>query len=72
MATMKYRQKQQEGLFDKEFTLEALLKQGNPLKALGEVLDFEQFRPILEEALDNKEKASRYGSTRDMWAWRTW
>ena len=58
---MKYRQNKQQGLFDKEFTLDALTKMGNPLKMLGEILDFERFRPILEEALDNTEKKSRAG-----------
>ena len=34
-------------MFEQEFTLESLERMGNPLTVLKEVLDFEQFRPIL-------------------------
>ena len=45
---MAYKKSSEAGMFDQEFTLEALSGMGNPLSALKEVLDFEQFRPILE------------------------
>lgn len=45
---MKYRRNQNVGLFDKENTLQELLENGNPLPKLKEIIDFEQFRNILE------------------------
>ena len=45
---MKYRKNQDLGLFDKENTLRELLENGNPLPKLKEIIDFEQFRNILE------------------------
>ena len=45
---MAYKNTFEAGMFDQEFTIEALSGMGNPLSALKEVLDFEQFRPILE------------------------
>lgn len=40
---MRYRKNQGVGLFDKEDTLQELLKNGNPLPKLKEIIDFEQF-----------------------------
>lgn len=44
---MAYKNTSEAGLFDQELTLESLMAMGNPLSKLKEVLDFEQFRPIL-------------------------
>ena len=45
---MKYHKNQDIGLFDKENTLQELLENGSPLPKLKEIIDFEQFRNILE------------------------
>ena len=50
---MKYRKNQDLGLFDKENTLRELLENGNPLPKLKEIIDFEQFRSILEDRISN-------------------
>lgn len=41
-------------LFEEEFTQETLSDLGNPLERLSALVDFEMFRPILEEALLTK------------------
>ena len=38
-----------ENLFEEEFTIEALSQMGNPLERLAALVDFEMFRPALEE-----------------------
>jgi IS5 family transposase len=49
------------GLFDRESSLEKLSKLGNPLEKLHKVIDFEMFRPELEENLLNHDKKSNAG-----------
>lgn len=44
-----------ENLFEDEFTIEALSQLGNPLERLSSLVDFEMFRPVLEDALVNQE-----------------
>src|SRR5471030_964758 len=39
------------GLFDSDFRLEKLIRLGDPLHRLSEGIDFELFRPKLEEGL---------------------
>ena len=58
---MKYRKNQGVGLFDKENTLQKLLENGNPLPKLKEIIDFEQFRDILEPVFDNTRRKSNAG-----------
>ncbi|MCR5065137.1 MAG: hypothetical protein K6A67_05135 [Bacteroidales bacterium] len=58
---MKYHKNQGIGLFDKENTLQELLENGNPLPKLKEIIDFEQFRNILEAVIENKGKKSNAG-----------
>lgn len=58
---MKYHKNQGIGLFDKENTLQELLENGNPLPKLKEIIDFEQFRNILEPVFENKGKKSNAG-----------
>ena len=60
-AYMKYRKNQDVGLFDKESTLLELLENGNPLPKLKEIIDFEQFRGILEPVFDNTRRKSNAG-----------
>ena len=38
-----------ENLFEEEFTIEALSQMGNPIERLAALVDFEMFRPTLEE-----------------------
>ena len=44
-----------ENLFEEEFTIEALSQMGNPLEQLASLIDFEMFRPTLEDVLVKKE-----------------
>ena len=41
-------------MFEDEERKEKLSNLGNPLEALDELIDFEMFRPVLEESLSNK------------------
>lgn len=50
-----------ESLFEEEFTVQALSEMGNPLERLSNMVDFEMFRPILEDALLTKEVKSAAG-----------
>ena len=50
-----YRKSMGNSLFEEEFTVEALSKMGNPLEQLFSLLDFEMFRPVLEDVLLSKE-----------------
>ena len=49
-----YRKPMGESLFEEELTVEALSQMGNPLETLRSLVDFEMFRPALEEALVKK------------------
>ena len=61
ISNMKYRKNQDVGLFDKENTLQELLKSGNPLPKLKEIIDFERFRDILEPEFENTERKNNAG-----------
>ena len=50
-----YRKPMDENLFEEEFTIEALSQMGNPLDRLAALVDFEMFRPALEEVLVKKD-----------------
>lgn len=50
------------GLFDKEESVDLLSEIGNPLEKLLKVIDFELFRPLLEERLQKKVKKSNAGA----------
>lgn len=52
----KYKQKLNKGFFDEDFRLEKLTVQKDPLVKLKEKIDFELFRPLLEEAFCKEEK----------------
>ena len=57
-----YRKPMRENLFEEEFTVSALSAMGNPLEQLSSLIDFEMFRPALEEVLvksDCKTAAGR-------------
>lgn len=44
-----------KSLFEEDFTIEALSNMGNPLEQLSSLVDFEMFRPALEEVLVRKD-----------------
>ena len=78
---MKYHRNQGVGLFDNENTLQELLENGNPLPKLKEIIDFEQFRDILEPVFDNTRRKSNAGRksfdpsmSSDSWSrqWEVW
>ena len=56
MKKVSYKQRGQQGLFDKEETSSKLSKFGNPLERLDKVIDFEMFRPLLESCMLNQSK----------------
>ncbi len=58
---MKYHNNQRVAIFDKENTLQDLLKKGNPLPYLKETIDFEQFRDILEPVFEKQDRKSNAG-----------
>lgn len=49
-----YRSPMDANLFEEEFSIETLSDLGNPLERLSVLVDFEMFRPILEETLLTK------------------
>ncbi len=53
---MQYKSPQPKKLFDEEFRLEKLSSQNDPLVKLKERIDFELFRPLLEETFCKEEK----------------
>lgn len=59
-----YRKPKGESLFEEEFTKAALSNMGNPLERLASLVDFEMFRPLLEDALVNKDCKSQAGRPR--------
>lgn len=62
MKTQKYKSKGKKGFFDEQFSVEQLSKIGNPLEAISKVVDFEIFRPKIEEKLKNTEKKNNAGA----------
>lgn len=57
-----YRRNQtNRSLFESVQTLEALSKQGNPLEFISGIVDFEMFRPVLEERLQTQERKNNAG-----------
>jgi IS5 family transposase len=59
---VKYRKTGKMGLFDTENQREKLSQIGNPLEKISKVIDFEMFRPSLEEHLLNHDKKSNAGA----------
>lgn len=56
-----YRQQKDENLFEEELTIDALSAMGNPLEQLSSLVDFEMFRPALEDVLVKKDCKSKAG-----------
>jgi len=59
----KYKPTGKIGLFDKQFAAQHFIEIGIPLEAVSKVVDFEFFRPILEEKLLNINKKNAYPQT---------
>jgi len=59
--TITYRKPMGENIFEEEYTVRALTEMGNPLERLSPLVDFEMFRPLLEDALVKKECKSAAG-----------
>ena len=53
--TTVYRRPMDENLFEEKLTIEALSAMGNPLEQLSALVDFEMFRPELEDILVKKD-----------------
>ena len=49
-----------KGLFDLEFRMRKIDSNGDPLKRLNELVDWELFRPVLQQ-IRNKKRKSRAG-----------
>ena len=58
---MTYKSASETGMFDQEFTLASLTAMGNPLPGLKEVLDFEQFRSVLEPVFAKEGRKGNAG-----------
>lgn len=57
-----YRTMQSRDLFfEEDKTRDAMHGMGNPLEQVQEMIDFEMFRPMLEEALENKNRKNNAG-----------
>ena len=62
MNKKEYKLQGKKGLFDREDAINKLSEIGNPLERISKVIDFEVFRPILEDKLLNKNKKSNAGA----------
>ncbi len=50
-----------KGLFDLEFRMRKIDSNGDPVKRLNELVDWELFRPVLKQ-IRNKKRKSKAGS----------
>lgn len=57
-----YKPQGRVGFFDEQLRIEKLSDKGNPLKMLSNVIDFEIFRTVLEDAVLTKEKKNNAGA----------
>ncbi len=62
MTAQIYKTQGKKGFFDEEFAVERMTAIGNPLEAIDKVIDFEMFRPTLEDKLLNKNKKNNAGA----------
>jgi len=62
MTKNKYKEKGVQGIFDVEFRIEQINEKQNILKKILRAIDFELFRPLLEEYLVNHNKKSNVGA----------
>jgi hypothetical protein len=59
MQTIHYRKNGNISLFDREDNEAKLRKIGNPLEKLSQMIDFEMFRPTLEEKMLKHDKKGK-------------
>ena len=59
-----YRRPMDENLFEEELTIAALSAMGNPLELLSALVDFEMFRPELEDILVSPGHRPGWGGVR--------
>jgi transposase, IS5 family len=57
-----YKSQGKKGLFDDEYAVKLLSEIGNPLALVSKVVNFEMFRPTLENELLNKDKKNNAGA----------
>jgi len=62
MAKEKYKTRGTKGIFDVEFRIEQINEKQNILKKISSAINFELFRPLLEEYLVNHNKKSNVGA----------
>jgi len=62
MNKRSYKPSGKRGLFDEQQANHKLISIGNPLEAIRNVIDFEIFRPLLEEKLINPDRKSNAGA----------
>lgn len=57
-----YKTQGRNGLFDEQYAIDRLSKIGNPLETISKAIDFEMFRPLLENKMLNTDKKSNAGA----------
>ena len=62
MKTPIYKTHGKNGLFDEQYAIDRLSKIGNPLETISKAIDFEIFRPLLENKMLNTDKKSNAGA----------
>ena len=62
MKLHRYKAQGKKSLFDEQNSLELLSEIGNPLEMVSKVIDFEMFRPTLENKLLNTNKKNNAGA----------
>jgi len=62
MKQHRYKTQGKRTLFDEQNSLDLLSEIGNPLEKISKVIDFEMFRPTLENKLLNTNKKSNAGA----------
>jgi transposase, IS5 family len=62
MNAQKYKSQGKKGLFDEQFSVDRMKEIWNPLETISKVIDFEMFRPSLEDKLLNKNKKNNAGA----------
>lgn len=62
MKSQIYKIQGKNGLFDEQYAIDRLSKIGNPLETISKAIDFEMFRPLLENKMLNTDKKSNAGA----------
>ena len=62
MKARRFKPSGKRGLFDEQQIKQKLTSIGNPLEAINKVIDFEMFRALLEEKMNNTQRKSNAGA----------